>query len=374
MDRREIEQFLGAIRQARAAGERAAIATIVRVRGSAYRREGTHMLIRPDGTYECALSGGCLEPAVAEAAVRVIETGEPVVVNYDLADDSLWGLGMGCSGAIDVRIERLDDVDRDETMREWLTILERGEPAALVTPLSGASGRLIVRSHGEHSGRLSDPVMELQALAGASARLSAPLPHSGPERVESGEMFFEMSVPAQELVVFGAGPDAAPLAQHAWALGFSVTMVDVRSVYLTKERFPTARLVNAHFSQFATAVHLAPGSFVLVMNHHLERDQESLRYALDSDAAVYIGVLGPRARYEKLLKGLAAKGYAPLPSRLAQVHSPVGLSIGAETPDEVAVSILGELLAVRRGFEGGFLSGWSSSLHTPDEKRLLTSS
>ena len=216
--------------------------------------------------------------------------------------------------------------------------------------------------------------MEQEALARASARLRAVVPQSGPERVGSGELFFEMSVPAQELVVFGAGPDAAPLAQHAWALGFSVTMVDVRGAYLTKERFPTAKLVSAHFSQFATAVPLAPGSFVLVMNHHIERDEESLRYALESDNAFYIGVLGPRARYEKLLAGLAAKGYTPSASRLARVHSPVGLSIGAETPDEVAVSILAELIAVGRGFEGGFLSGYSSSLHTPDDKRLLTSS
>src|SRR5215510_9498960 len=102
--------------------------------------------------------------------------------------------------------------------------------------------------------------MELQALAGARERLSAPLPHSGSERVESGELFFEMSVPAQELVVFGAGPDAAPLAQHAWALGFSVTLVDVRGAYLTQDRFPTATLVNAHFSAFATAVPLPPAS------------------------------------------------------------------------------------------------------------------
>ena len=117
MDRREIDQLLDAIGRARQSGERAALATIVRIRGSAYRREGTRMLIRSDGTYECSLSGGCLEPSVAEAAVRVIDSGEPVVVNYDLADDSLWGLGMGCSGAIDVRIERLDEVERDETMR-----------------------------------------------------------------------------------------------------------------------------------------------------------------------------------------------------------------------------------------------------------------
>jgi xanthine/CO dehydrogenase XdhC/CoxF family maturation factor len=374
MDRREIELFLHAIRQARASGEPAAIATIVRVRGSAYRREGTHMLIRPDGTYECALSGGCLEPSVADAALRVIETGEPVLVNYDLADDSLWGLGMGCSGAIDVHIERLDDLERDEAMREWLTILERGDRAALVTPLSGASGRLIIRPNGEHTGRLSDPSLEEEAVTRATARLRAVVPHSGPESIGNGELFFEVSVPAPELVVFGAGPDAAPLAQHAWALGFSVTMVDVRTAYLTKERFPTAKLVLAHFSQFATAVPLAPGSLVIVMNHHLERDEESLRYALDSDAAFYIGVLGPRPRYEKLLAGLAARGYTPSTSRLARVHSPVGLSIGAETPEEVAVSVLAELVAVGRGFEGGFLSGSSRSLHTPEDKRLLTSS
>jgi xanthine dehydrogenase accessory factor len=369
MDRREIERFLGAIRQARASGERAAIATIVRVRGSAYRREGTHMLVRLDGTYECALSGGCLEPSVAEAAVRVIETGEPLVVNYDLADDSLWGLGMGCSGAIDVRIERLGD---DAMMGEWLTVLERGERAALVTPLSGLSGRVVVRSGGGQIGHLSDPALEQQALARARARMSLPQ-QSGSERIGAVELFFEMSVPVPELVVFGAGPDASPLAQHAWALGFSVAMVDVRSAYLTRERFPTAKLVAAHFSQFATAAPLAPGSFVLVMNHHLERDEESLRYALDSDAA-YIGVLGPRSRYEKLLAGLAKKGYSPSASKLERVRSPVGLSIGAETPEEVAISILGELVAVRRGFEGGFLSGFQGSLHTPDDKRLLTSS
>lgn len=369
MDRREIERFLDAVRQARASGEHTAIATIVRVRGSAYRREGTHMLVRRDGTYECALSGGCLEPAVAEAAVRVIATGEPVVVNFDLADDSLWGLGMGCSGAIDVRIERIGD----DTMNAWLTVLERGEAAALVTPLGGGSGRLLIRASGEQLGHLGDPAMEQQALARAFVRMGALFPQSGPERVGSDELFFEMSVPAPELVVFGAGPDAAPLAQQAWALGFSVTMVDVRGAYLTKERFPTAKLVRAHFSQFPAAVPLAPNTFVLVMNHHLERDEESLRYALDSDAA-FIGVLGPRSRYQKLLAGLTEKGYTPSASKLARVHSPVGLSIGAETPEEVAVSILGELVAILRGFDGGFLSGFEGSLHTPDDKRLFTSS
>jgi xanthine/CO dehydrogenase XdhC/CoxF family maturation factor len=370
MDRRETDRLLEAIRQARARGERAAVATVVRVRGSAYRREGTQMIIREDGTYECALSGGCLEPSVAHAALQVVTTGEPVVVSYDLADDSLWGLGIGCSGAIDVRIERLDD---DEMTGEWLGVLDRGEAAVRLTPLSGASGRVIVRADGDSIGHMSDPAMEQEALARARACLHAAFPRSGAEPIARGEVFFEISAPAPELVIFGAGPDAVPLARQAWALGFAVTAVDVRCAYLTPDRFPGVTLVPAHFTEFAATVSLRGGSFVLVMNHHVERDQESLRFALNSNAA-YIGVLGPRSRYQKLLAGLAASGYIPSASSLSRVHSPVGLSVGAETPEEVAVSILGEILAIRRGFEGGFLSGSTSSLHRPDDKRFVISS
>src|SRR5262249_50293570 len=163
-----------------------------------------------------------------DAARRVIDTGDPVIVNYDLADDSLWGLGMGCSGAIDVRIERLDEVDRDEVMREWLSVLEHGEKAALVTPLSGATGRLLVRNDRDPVGSLSNRAMEQEAVADARMRLVTRFSHSGPEQLTGGEVFCEISVPAPGLVIFGANPDAAPLAREAWRLGFSVTMVDVR--------------------------------------------------------------------------------------------------------------------------------------------------
>ncbi len=370
MHRRETERLLVAIRQAQAAPERVALATVVRVKGSAYRREGTRMLVRGNGTYECALSGGCLEPSVAEVALGVIETGEPRIVSYDLAEDSLWGLGMGCSGAVDIRIERLAD---DVMTREWLDVLERGDAAVLVTPLSGTSGRVLVRGTGEIVGGLADPAIEREAVARARERLRTPFPQSGPEPIGSTEVFFEISVPPPELVIFGAGHDTVPLAQQATMLDFAVTIVDVRPAYLTADRFPTATLVSAHFSQFGGAVRLPAGSFALVMNHHVERDRESLRFALDSEAA-YVGVLGPRSRYQKLLAGLAAEGYVPSASSLSRVRSPVGLSLGAETPEEVAVSILGEILAIRRGFEGGFLSGSVRSLHVPDARRLLTSS
>jgi xanthine dehydrogenase accessory factor len=371
MDRRETERLLDAIARARAAGEPAAVATVVRVKGSAYRREGTRMFVRENGTYECALSGGCLEPTVAEAAARVIATGEPVVVSYDLADDSVWGLGIGCSGAVDIRIER---ISHDPITNDWLTILERGEAAVLVTPLSGVSGRMIVRdTTGGILGGLSDPAIEQSAIAHARARAAASYPTSGPERIGGADVFFEISAPPPELVIFGAGHDAAPVAQLAWTVGFAVTVVDVREAFLTPERFGGATRVCAHFSQFAERVTLRPGSFALIMNHHVERDQESLRFSLES-AAAYIGVLGPRARYDKLLRGLAEQGYVPDPAKAARVRSPVGLSLGAETPEEVATSILGELLAIRRGFDGGFLSGSVGSLHRPEDKRLLARS
>ena len=370
MDRRETESLLEAIRKARAAGEPAAVATVVRVKGNAYRREGTRMFVRRDGTYECALSGGCLEPTVAEAAARVIATGEPIIVSYDLAEDSVWGLGIGCSGAVEIRIERIAD---DAVTNEWLAILERGEAAVLVTPLSGVSGRMIVRRTGEVVGGLTDPAVERAAGARAGARLESPYPASGPDRIGGAELFQEIAMPPPHLVIFGAGHDAVPLAHLAWTLGFAVTVADVREAFLTAERFGGATRVCAHFSQFAGRVTLGSGSFALIMNHHVERDMESLRFSLESDPD-YIGVLGPRARYDKLLVGLAKQGYVPDPAKAARVRSPVGLSLGAETPEEVATSILAELLAIRRGFDGGFLSGSVASLHRPADRRLLASS
>jgi xanthine/CO dehydrogenase XdhC/CoxF family maturation factor len=223
------------------------------------------------------------------------------------------------------------------------------------------------------AGGLTNPAVEQAAVVRARALLGANYPQSGPAWIADAELFFEIATPPPDLVIFGAGHDAAPVERLAWTLGFTVTVVDVREAFLTRERFGGATLVCAHLSQFAERVKLGPGSFALIMNHHVERDQESLRFSLESDAA-YVGVLGPRTRYDKLLAGLAEQGYVPDPSQAARVRSPVGLALGAETPDEVALSIMGELLAIRRGFDGGFLSGSVGSLHRPEEKRLLASS
>jgi xanthine/CO dehydrogenase XdhC/CoxF family maturation factor len=358
MNRRETERIVRAIRSGRQAGRRMALATIVRVRGSAYRREGARILIRDDGSYECLLSGGCLEPAVADAAARVIATGRRVIVPYDLEEDSVWSVGIGCSGAVDIHIE---PVEEDALTTEWLDALEDAQPAVLVTALAGGGGRLLVGEKAV-SGDLGDPGLNGEAVRRARARLAALPAGSGTDWIGGVELFFEVNAPPPHLVVFGANSDAEPLVAYAWDLGFAVTVVDAREAFLSGARFPHARLVSSHFSRFQETVRITEGSSVVIMNHHLERDRESLRFALQSPAP-YIGVLGPRTRFQKLSDALAAGGSAADPAALSRVRSPVGLALGAETPEEIALSILGEIMALQRGFDGGFLSGRSTSLH-----------
>jgi xanthine dehydrogenase accessory factor len=370
MNLREAERFLGALREVRAGGGRAAVATVVRVHGSAYRREGARMLVRQDGTYECALSGGCLEPTVADAAARVIATGEPATVTYDLADDSIWSLNIGCRGAVDIRIERIED---DEVTTSWLGALERGEGAVLITPLAAASGRRVLFASGAAVGRLSEPGVEHLADARARELLASERPQSMAQRTGTADLFFEVNLPPPSLVVFGAGQDAVPLVRHSWSLGFRVTVVDPRAACLRPDLFPGARLVETPFDTLGPVVAVERDSFVVVMSHHTERDRQALGFSLEARPA-YIGVLGPRARFERLLSDLQEEGCRPSPAMLARVHSPVGLSLGAETPEEVAVSILGEILAVRHGFAGGFLSGSTGSLHRPPATRDLARS
>ncbi len=370
MDPREAERFLAALAEVRAAGGQAATATVVRVHGSAYRREGARMFVRPDGTYECSLSGGCLEPAVAEAAARVIATGEPAIVTYDLADDAIWSLNIGCGGAVDIRIERIDD---DPVTTAWLDVLARGEGAVRVTPLSGVTGGRLVPASGDAVGQLSDPTVERLADARARGLLAASDAGSVTERIGPAEVFFEVQWPPPELVIFGAGQDAVPLARMAWAQGYAVTVVDPRAAVLQPAIFPGARLVETSFDRLDGAVEIGPRTFAVVMNHHTVRDRQALGACLTA-APAYVGVLGPRARFDRLLDEMRRDGISPSADALARIHSPVGLSLGAENPEEVALSILAEMLAVRRGFTGGFLSGHTGSLHRSEAARATARS
>ncbi len=382
MERRETEDILASIKDARMHAQGIALATVVRVKGSAYRREGAKMLVRDDGAMTCMLSGGCLEPEVVEVAKGVIQSGAPIVTAYDLEEDVVWGLGIGCGGSVDIRIEKLES---DPVMDAWLGVLERAEvgvlatvledrsggasgPAGAVLQARSTSGRMMI-TESETRGWLEPAGLERQVLEVAHEMMGALYPRAETQtfKLPDGsrvDVFLDASAPPPELVIFGAGHDAMPLNQRARDLGWRVSVVDVREAFLTQGRFPDAKLVAAHFEEFAKSLEIGPRSFVMIMNHHLERDRESLRFALESPSP-YVGVLGPRQRFHKLLDALAEEGFKPTAAQLEKSRAPVGLAIGAESPDEVALSIMTELIAVRRGFMGGFLSGIEGRIHDP---------
>jgi xanthine dehydrogenase accessory factor len=357
MERYEIEDIMNANAQAQLDGVRVALATVVRVRGSAYRREGAKMLIREDGDYVCMLSGGCLEAEVVAVAIELIESGMSKVVSYDLSEDAMWGLGIGCGGSVDILIEPLEN---NPLLESWLGVLEREELAIAAVGLDVAGfQRVIVRSGGQLEG-VTDPVI-MQSIRDSGLEMMALLyPRAETKAIDtlrhSSDWFFDISSPAPELLIFGAGHDAIPLAKQAVALGWHVQIVDTRATFLNAERFPNCDLVLVHAEEFEAKLRVGNRTFAMLMNHHLERDTACLAWILSQDVP-YVGVLGPKSRFENMRSSQMGN--------LAHVRNPVGLDIGAESPDEVALAIMSELIAVRRGFKGGLLNGRKGRIHDP---------
>lgn len=359
MNAAETRALLGALRAAHARGQRAAIATVVGVRGSAYRREGTRMLILDDGAQVCMLSGGCLEAEVVEVALDVIRTGDSALTHYDLSEDATWGLGIGCGGSVDVRVERVDP--DDAVTAAWLGALEAGQKAALIVPLRPGAGRLLVTLDGEALGDLRADLRPF-ALAAARERLTHLEPRAATLIAPDGSaVFVDVSTPPPQLVLYGAGHDAMPLAAQAHALGYDVHIIDPRGAYLTPGRFPGATL-HALAPEDLAAFTPGERAHLIVMNHHIDRDRVCLAHALHSGAP-YVGVLGPRSRALDLLSALEEEEVTFTPAQLGRLRSPIGLRLGAEAPEEVALSILAELMAWRRGYDGSFLSGHAGRIH-----------
>ena len=368
----EVIRLLDAVESSQAHNMAVAIATVVRVRGSAYRRAGTKMLIDAAGNQVCMISGGCLEQEVGEVAQQVMQTRQPQVKAFDLDEDVVWGLGLGCGGSVDVYVEPFDEGAANAA---FLAALRAQEAACLATVVAvdglgegpsigarlfiGEKNQLGSLGSSELDQTLSQLAQEKMAQLYPSAETQTyPLPAGG-----GADIFLDISMPPPELVIFGAGHDAIPLAQDARRLGFRVTVVDARHAFVTAERFPHAQnLIRTHPSGFADKVTLSARSYVIIMNHHLLRDTESLGFVLNQDVP-YIGVLGPASRYQNMLESLEEEGNLPAADKLKRVRNPVGVDIGANTPEEIAVSIMAELIAVRGRYQAGFLSERTGPIH-----------
>ncbi|WP_409272103.1 XdhC family protein [Neobacillus sp. SCS-31] len=303
------------------------LATIIHVEGSAYRKEGASMLIFQDKSRLGLLSAGCLEEDVTERAQKVFTSGKPSVVHFDMAkeDDLAWGRGAGCNGRLTILMEPVSD--------------------KLLSGLIFTKKSLDAKKAVTRVARFT-PEMELANeqfyLAGESvlaieATIYSDLPTGlHPDSKTGGFVFVHHLKPKPSLFVFGAGDDAIPVVSLASKTGFDVTVIDWRPAFVGTERFPEANtLLMDSLEKILKGLTFSIADLAIVMTHQFEKDQLILDRLLESGPLFYLGVLGPRERTERLLRG------APFPVYL---HSPVGLAIGACGPQEIAVSIIAEMI------------------------------
>jgi xanthine dehydrogenase accessory factor len=366
----ELQDVLRAIEDAAARGESMALATVVAIRGSTYRREGARLAIPAEGSPVGTISGGCLEGEVCQIAGDVMREGTTRLLRYDLTadDEAVWGWGLGCNGVIDVFVEPAEHAVRMASAIR--TAIDEQRELVAVTVVEAPEGdravpgsRLLVEPDGTVEGSLGDPTLDTAAAEAAARAIEEERSRVVPLG-RGVEAFVEALLPPIRLLVCGAGHDAIPLVRFAAGLGWRVEVVDDRSAFLTSERFPEATgFVHVEEpSSVAAATKPDRRTFPIVMTHNFLRDKDYLR-ALLGTPVPYIGVLGPHTRLLKLLDELRREGYEPDPGDLRAVHSPAGLDLGSEGPEEIAWAIVGEILAVRNGRGGGFLKDREGHIH-----------
>jgi xanthine/CO dehydrogenase XdhC/CoxF family maturation factor len=294
----------------------AALATVVRVRGSAYRHEGAKLLVGADGTIVGNVSGGCLEQDVREVARRVLATGAAERRQYCSGSDEIaaWDLGVGCEGTVELYIAPVMDDHGAER-----AAIAREAPFVVELPLGPAGAGRVVRNGPGTTG----------------------LSTSG----DGQEVFVDAFIPPPRLLVCGAGDDAIPLARLGVTTGFRVVVTDRRPGLLTPERFgDDVTLLLAHPRDLATTSPPTDDTFAVVMTHHFADDSSYLG-VLRATPAAYIGMLGPRQRTERML----AAGPGIAQGLDGRIHAPAGLDIGTDGAEQVALSIIAEIMAVHAG-------------------------
>ncbi|HTQ81205.1 MAG TPA: XdhC family protein [Thermoanaerobaculia bacterium] len=345
---KESAEILVRLAELAAAGERASLATVVSISGSAYRRPGAKFLIEERGATLGSVSGGCLEADVREVAAAVLASEEPSLRHYNTGNDEdiVWGLGLGCNGMVEVFIQPATAGPLAALAGGLRELLSGDSPLVLATVVGGEGlgAMMAIEPGGRRHGSLGSGELDQLATERAAAQLTGG--RSRIHEIGGRRVFLEVLPPPPHLLVCGAGDDARPLVAYAADLGFRVSVFDHRPALLDPVDLPAAvRLclarpgdLHADPTRLADlALPPAARSLAVVKTHSLAHDREWVRLLLAAGLP-YIGLLGPRDRTEGILTAIGASGDP-------RVFGPVGLDLGADGPRQVAVSIVAELLA-----------------------------
>ncbi len=365
------------------------VATVVATWRSAPRPAGASMLVGPDGEAVGSVSGGCVEGAVYELAQEVVASGVPVLERYGISDDDAFAVGLTCGGILDVFVERVDrggfpelgDVEADIAAGRPVavcTVIEHPDPARL-------GRRIVVRPESDPSGpsgngagpapatgSLGSPRVDAAVSDDARGLLAAGRSETltyGPEGERRGEgmrVFVSSFAPKPRMLVYGAIDFAAAVARVGGFLGYQVTVCDARPVFATRSRFPDADEVvvdwpHRYLAAEAEAGRIDGRTVLAVLTHDPKFDVPLLEVALRLPEVAYVGAMGSRRTHDDRLRRLREAGLTD--AELARLSSPIGLDLGARTPEETAVSIAAEIVALRWGGDGNRLSAREGPIH-----------
>lgn len=315
-----------------------ALSTVVHTWGSGPRRPGARMTVDSSGGIAGSVSGGCVESSVVQAAREVIETGTPRLLRFAVADELAWGVGLACGGALSVFVERAD--------RELLTQVREGMrrrlPVALAVVTSGPNlGESLVLAPGS-PGAGSPELAEVAETALASGR---PLS----TETARGPVFCDVILPSESLVIVGGVHIAQALCGLAARVGYRPVICDPRPVFASAERFPGVEVVNDWPEEGFRRIGLDASTAVATLTHDPKLDDPALALALESPA-FYVGALGSRKTHERRLGRLRERGVSE--AALSRIAAPIGLPIGARSPDQIALAVMAEVVAARNGVRG----------------------
>jgi len=351
-----------------AAGERFALATVVGTWRSAPRQPGAAMAMAGDGEPVGSVSGGCVEGAVYELSQEVLASGEPVFQRYGVSDDDAFAVGLTCGGIIDIFVEAVDAATFPEILSVVSSVRDH-EPVAVATVIDGPGNigaHLVVwndrSTGGLGSARLDAAVTDdVRGMLDHGATGVLRIGPDGERRQDELSVFVQSFAPAPQMLVFGAIDFAAAVARVGKFLGYRVTVCDARGVFATRKRFPDADEVVVEWPhRFLEKANVDARTVICVLTHDPKFDVPLLEAALKTDAA-YIGAMGSRRTHDDRLARLRDEGVSE--TSLARIASPIGLDIGARTPEETAVSIAAEIVALRWGGTGQRLAGTEGPIH-----------
>ncbi|MCU1661285.1 MAG: XshC-Cox1 family protein [Pseudonocardia sp.] len=355
-------------------GETAALATVVGTYSSAPRQPGASMLVGPEGEAVGSVSGGCVEGAVYELGQQVLTDGRPVLQRYGVSDDDAFAVGLTCGGIIDIFVEKIDH-DSYGQLGAVAEAIRSESPVAVATVVSGPADRLGKRlvvwpdrtDGGTGSARLDDAVRDdARGLLDAGRNAMLHYGVDGQRRGEGLDVFVESFAPPPRMIVFGAIDFAAAVAKIGSFLGFRVTVCDARPVFATASRFPGANEVvvewpHRYLAAEAEAGRIDARTVLCVLTHDPKFDVPLLEVALRLPEVGYIGAMGSRRTHEDRLARLREAGVTE--AEIGRMSSPIGLDLGARTPEETAVSIAAEMIALHWGGAGARLAEREGPIH-----------